>query len=372
MEVNMKKVILFLAFLALGFTGLYSQSPVITGIEPFYDDCQLLFTVNGQHFGASPGTKQIKMKSGSYIYTPDITGWTSNQINCRLFGNFKLGREYKVVVWDPTTSSSLSNAFKWIVNTEIKVTSKDYPVGTSAGISGCLLGNTQDSRKVMIGNAEATVTLWSCEDIVITIPSLPPGTYKLRLKDGATRISNRVNIKIVAATPPNITGISPLYDDCQLLFDVNGNHFGSIQGTKEIKMKSGSHVYTPQVTQWTSNKIDCKLTGNFKLGKTYKVVVWDTSTSSALSNKFPWEVLTKINVSKKNYQSGEVVGISGCLLGFSQGTREVMIGTTPASVSSWSCEDIVITIPSLPPGNYKLYLKDGAMLISNKIRITII
>jgi hypothetical protein len=170
---------------------------------------------------------------------------------------------------------------------------------------------------------------------------------------------------------PRITEITPFYDDCQLLFALKGKFLGQAQGTRAIRMKSATKTYYPQITSWTATRIDCRLTGDFELGRTYKVYVWDNATNKVITNQYDWTVMTELKLTHQGYTPGQVIAVSGCLLGTAQGMRRLIICNTAAAVSQWTCEDIVFAVPNLLPKTYPLYLMDGRRIISNKITIQI-
>jgi len=170
-----------------------------------------------------------------------------------------------------------------------------------------------------------------------------------------------------------IDQVVPLYDDCQLIFDVIGKFFGTnTQGTRQVRLVSATKTYIPQVTAWTATKITCRLQGEFELGRRYKVGIWTTATNTLVSNELVWQVKTQIKGPANGYQPGTNYTFSGCLLGSAQGARQVMVGNTPAQVTLWCCEDIIIKVPNLPAGVYNLYLKEGVFTLSNIIQLTIL
>jgi hypothetical protein len=83
-------------------------------------------------------------------------------------------------------------------------------------------------------------------------------------------------------------------------------------------------------------------------------------------------VKTKLTLTYQGYKPGQVIAVGGCLLGYTQGARKLMVGKVEAVVTQWVCEDIVFRVPNLPPGVYPLYLREGRLILSNKIKIKII
>jgi hypothetical protein len=177
--------------------------------------------------------------------------------------------------------------------------------------------------------------------------------------------------KPILAVIPSIKQIVPFYDDCQLIFYVKGNFFGPNQGSRVIRMKSHTRMYTPQITKWTATQIDCLLKGDFELGRRYKVYLWDNATNKIVSNQYDWLVKTKLTLTNQGYKPGQVIAVGGCLLGSTQGARKLMVGKVEAQVTQWVCEDIVFRVPNLPPGVYPLYLREGRLILSNTINLMI-
>ncbi|NIM17218.1 MAG: hypothetical protein GTO45_34870 [Candidatus Aminicenantes bacterium] len=171
---------------------------------------------------------------------------------------------------------------------------------------------------------------------------------------------------------PVIKQIVPVYDGCQLIFYVKGKFFGADQGFQGIQLKSSTQTYTPQIIKWSPTKIDCFLKGAFELGRNYKVYLWDNATNKVCSNQYDWLVKTKLTLTDQGYKPGQVISLGGCLLGYVQDERKVMVGNVEAIVTQWVCEDILFRVPKLPPGVYPLYLQEGPLIISNKIKIKII
>lgn len=184
--------------------------------------------------------------------------------------------------------------------------------------------------------------------------------------------TNKVIKKPVVIALPMIKQIVPFYDDCQLIFYVKGNFFGQNQGTRIIHMKSHTQMYTPQILKWTPTQIDCLLKGNFELGRKYKVYLWNTVSHKIVSNQYEWVVKTKLNPLLQGFNPGQVIAVSGCLLGNAQGARKLIIGKTEAQVTQWTCEDIIFKVPNLSPGFYPMYLREGRLILSNKTKIRIL
>lgn len=168
-----------------------------------------------------------------------------------------------------------------------------------------------------------------------------------------------------------IASIEPLYDDCRLLFSLKGKFFGAGQGTRIVRMQCNDIIVDPEIRSWGQNQVDCLLKGDFKLGRTYLVFIWDTVKKKDVSNKSPWHIKAQVNQLNRGVKSGEEVFFSGDFLGNTKTGKQVWVGNISAVIAGWYCEDFNIIIPQLAPGKYPMVLKEGALVISNTITLTI-
>jgi hypothetical protein len=61
---------------------------------------------------------------------------------------------------------------------------------------------------------------------------------------------------------------------------------------------------------------------------------------------------------------GCVIGIHGAYFGSTQGSFVVKFGTTTATVSSWSNNQVNIICPNVPPGNYNIHFEKGGQNVT--------
>jgi len=169
-----------------------------------------------------------------------------------------------------------------------------------------------------------------------------------------------------------INKIDVLFDDCQMYIYLKGNGFGAITRTLGVKMVSPTQTYTPQIAKWTPTQIDLLLKGNYELGRIYDFFIFNTISQQVQSNKKQYRLMTKLSIPAKSYKANEKAMVSGHLLGASQGASQLMVGGTAAKVTGWYCEDIMFIIPDLAPGYYDIFLQEGNILQSNKLKIQIV
>jgi hypothetical protein len=154
----------------------------------------------------------------------------------------------------------------------------------------------------------------------------------------------------------------------QIYLSIEGNGFRNTPGNKAIKV--GSFEMTSY--EWSDTRILGYVTlDQVSLGNSYAVYCADKSTNSRISNQVSIEILARIYIVEPNEGSPGTnielwVADRG---GNTQGTKKVKMGSVEAPVTNWvSGEVIKINVPSLPPGDYELYLEDSGKVISNKFR----
>lgn len=168
---------------------------IINSISPFYDDCQMILTLNGVHFGAAANNREVFMETLGFTYTPQINSWSDVRIEILLKGDFPLGKLFKVQIRDKTTKQGKSNKADWRSLTRIN-SGGGFKPGQQIACSGCLLGSAQGGRALSIGGTMAQIVQWTCEDIIFIVPNKPPGVYPMQLLEGGQGVSNIVQFKI--------------------------------------------------------------------------------------------------------------------------------------------------------------------------------
>jgi hypothetical protein len=150
---------------------------------------------------------------------------------------------------------------------------------------------------------------------------------------------------------------------------INGAGFGSSQGTRVVRVDN----HELSVSQWSKNQIWVPLNiPQSAFGNNYEVYLFDKATNKVYSNKVnvtPQRILG--GIIPNSGAAGSNTLIVGCSMGSSQGTKVIRFGNTTAQAYNWSNEDIGIVVPSLPPGQYQVYIEDSGKKVSNERTYTI-
>lgn len=154
----------------------------------------------------------------------------------------------------------------------------------------------------------------------------------------------------------------------EIYIGIEGTGFRNTQENKIVKVGS----YEMTIYEWSNTKILGYVTLNqVSLGNSYMVYFADKSTNTRISNQVSLKLLGRIYIvePKEGPPGTEVEVWVADKGGLTQGTKKVRMGTVEAPVTSWGSGELIrITVPSLSPGNYELYLEDSGKIISHKLK----
>ena len=154
----------------------------------------------------------------------------------------------------------------------------------------------------------------------------------------------------------------------EIYIGIEGTGFRNTQENKIIKVGS----YEMTIYEWSNSKILGYVTLNqVNLGNSYMVYFADKSTNTRISNQVSLKLLARIYIvePKEGPPGTEVEVWVADKGGLTQGTKKVRMGTVEAPVTNWGSGELIrITVPSLSPGNYELYLEDSGKIISHKFK----
>ena len=142
---------------------------------------------------------------------------------------------------------------------------------------------------------------------------------------------------------------------------------------KNLAQTQKRNPYLFNVSQWSKNQIIVPMNiPQSAFGNNYEVYLLDKATNKVYSNKVevtPRRILG--GIISNSGPAGDNTLIVGCSMGSTQGTKIIRFGNTTAQVEQWSNEDISIIFPSLPPGQYQVYIEDFGKKVSNERTYTI-
>jgi YD repeat-containing protein len=206
-------------------------------------------------------------------------------------------------------------------------------VGASATIAGSGFGTSQGSNTVKFNGVTATVTSWGSSSIGAVVPvGATTGNVVVTVSGKA---SNGVLFTVVPA--PVITGVSPNSGLPGSNVTISGSSFGSTQGYVTFNGNSAA------VVSWSTTSVVATVPGAVQA--TGNVVMF---ASGVYSNSVSFTAGPQLQgVSPTGASIGGSVTISGWNLGATQGAGTVTFnGTLATTISSWSANSIVATVPN--------------------------
>ena len=158
----------------------------------------------------------------------------------------------------------------------------------------------------------------------------------------------------LAATTPQVTGISPASGIPGANVTISGSGFGATQGTSGVTfwMLSGFYAAPAPAVSWSDTRIICHVPntgGNFEPASVY-VTVPGVAVSNQVLFTVENPVLWITALTPSHAAPGAMVTISGRGFGAIQGTSSVVLlgapGSNTAPPSTWSDTQITFAVPA--------------------------
>jgi trimeric autotransporter adhesin len=297
--------------------------PNMTRVSPTSGAEGTSVTITGSQFGQTQGTV---MFNGT---TATITSYNQNTIVATVPAGATTGNV--VVYADGVDSNGV--AFSVLPNiTSLSPTSG--AVGASVTITGTTFGTTQGTV-TFNGTAASTITSWSANSIVTTVPT---GATTGNVVVNASGVnSNGSAFTVVPA--PSITGLLPTSDAVGASVAITGTNFGASQGSSTVTFNGTNAT----ITTWSATSIVATVPTGATTGN---VVV---NASGVNSNGSVFTVVPAPSITSLSPTSGAVgasVAITGTNFGASQGSSTVTFNGTNATITTWSATSIVATVPT--------------------------
>jgi len=294
-------------------------APIITNINPDFARVGTSVTVTGNNFGSQAGSLTF---NGSAAIP---TSWNNTQIVTTVPNGTTTG---PVVV----TQAGTSNAISFTVEGPPSITSispASGPANSSVTVTGSGFGIPQGTSSIQFNGAAATPFSWSDGSIIVPVP-VGATTGPVVVSSGGFN-SNGVTFTVVPG--PNISGLSTSSGAPGTAVTINGQNFGSTQGTSVVRFNG----LPASVTTWGSNAIGVTVPSGATAGPVTVTV------TGQISNGLTFTVIT-----------------TGTLLGtISSGTSGPLSGATVQALqngtvkgSATSSSDGSYSIPSLAFGSY--------------------
>jgi hypothetical protein len=310
-----------------GITFTDTSAPIITSISPTSGKAATPVTINGSLFGASQGTSIVTF-NGQVTGTP--TSWSAAKIVLPAPSGVTTGN---VVV---TVNGIASNGEQFVAAPTITTLSPTSGgVGTAVTITGTNFGSTQGTSTVKFNTTAATPQSWNSSSIVVAVPTgATTGNVVVTVAGVA---SNGTSFTVSGA--PGISSVSPPSGNIGTKVTINGNGFGSSQGTSTVTFNG----VTATTSSWSATAIQAQVPAR---GVPGPVVV---NVNGISSNSFPYSTppgvptITVLSLTQGPPQMGIVItGINFA----ANGANQVTVGGTNAPIIAWtSTTSITVQIP---------------------------
>ena len=304
--------------------NLAVSTPNITSVTPTTAIAGTQITITGTGFGASPGTGNVWLGSTYGV----VVSWSDTQILANVASGSKSGvaQVLQGGVWSNTVDLAVSTP------NITSVTPTTAIAGTQITITGTGFGTTQGSGNVWLGSTYAVVATWSDTQIVATVASGSQTGVAQVLQGGVW--SNTVTF---AVTSLSLTSLTPASAPVGALVTITGAGFGPVQGGSTVNF-NGTLAAT---TSWSDTRIVAAVSNLTTTGPV------SVTVGGVVSNTLGFAVTATpsiTDVSPNTATPGTQVTITGSGFGSAQGSGTARLGSTFASVSSWSDTSILATV----------------------------
>jgi YD repeat-containing protein len=314
------------------FTVTATAVPAVASLSPTSGTVGASVTISGNNFGATQGTSTVTFNgtaalptswSATSIVAPVPTGATTGNVVVTVGGLASNGVTFTVNPGTPPVPSITS------------LSPTSGPVGSGLAIFGSNFGASQSTSTVTVTGITAAPTLWSADEIVVTVPM------------GATTGNVVVTVGGQGSNPvlftvglvPNIIGLSPTSGAVDSMVYISGTNFGTTQGTSTVAFNG----VPATAVFWSSTSVQAQVPTNATTGN---VVV---TVGGLASNGSSFTVTSGPGIASLSPVMGPIgtsVTITGKNFGATQGASTVSFNGTNAIPTSWSDTSVVVPVPS--------------------------
>jgi RHS repeat-associated protein len=211
------------------------------------------------------------------------------------------------------------------------------PIGTSVTIEGSSFGSTQGTSTVTFNGATASITSWSNNQIVATVPTnAPSGTGPVTVTVNSISGPSDVPFTVIN---PQISTLSPPAAQPGATVVLSGIGFGASQASSTVLFNGVS----AGVSAWSDTSITASVPLNVTTGPV--TVVEDGVTSNSVQFSV-LEPLSITGISTNLGAPGDTITITGTGFGPTQSDSTIDFFGTIAAIQSWTDTQIVATVPS--------------------------
>ena len=344
-------------------------TPTVAAISPSSGPIGSAFSLTGAAFGPYAGSLTQVLFGGA---TVPLSVWNDTNISGVVPGGFSPG-SYPVVVERLSSDGGLvlsNTSYFQVLGVHLYgISPATGPIGIPFTINGSGFGAYNGANtEVLLGGANAAVSLWNDSMISGTIPALSTGAYPVYVEviQGASTAMSCVATFTVTnlAIPPPAPSTGPI----GTAFTLTGSGFGAYAGTNTQVLIGGA---TAALSVWN----DSQISGTVPTLSSGTQPMWLERFSGGgleTSNTVYFQVVTPAiaSISPSSGPIGVPFTLTGSGFGpYSGANTEVLIGGTTTTVSVWNDAQITGTIPgSLAAGTYNVQVArmapDGGVVLS--------
>ena len=328
-------------------TNFQVLGPYLASIAPSFAGIGSTVTVIGTGFGATQGTGSIIVGGKQ----PFVVSWSDTQIVAAIIPGTTSGQA------QVSQGGFASNSLNFAVATPslARVSPASGTAGTQVTFSGSGFGTLQGGGNVLLGTNYGSIVSWSDTQIIATVtPGSASGTAQV-LQGGAATTSIPFTIGA-----PTIASVSPTTGSTGTHVTITGSGFGASQGSGKVLL--GTNFGT--VVNWSDTQIVATVAPGSTSGSAQ--IVEGAVRSNSLN--FTVIIPTITSVTSTSGAAGTQVTIFGSGFGAVQGNGNAWIGSSYASVVSWSDTQVVATVASVSAAGNAQILQNGVW--SNSVLFT--
>ncbi|MCG3112741.1 MAG: IPT/TIG domain-containing protein [Candidatus Manganitrophus sp. SB1] len=199
----------------------FTVTPKINSLSPASGVIGTSITINGTNFGATQGTSIVTFNG--LAATP--SSWSDTSIGASVPVGASTGAVIVAVEGNPSSGVNFTVLPK--IDT---LAPTSGPVGTSVTLTGSGFGATQGSSIVRFNGVIASVSSWSAESIVTSVPP-GAGTGPVVVTVGGNASTG---MTFTVTVTPQINNLSPTLGRAGTLVTIGGTSFGATQGTSTV------------------------------------------------------------------------------------------------------------------------------------------
>jgi len=328
--------------------------------------------VSGTNFGASQGTKNIKIDGTLISAMPgwSVLHWGDSAISLMTSGVTPWEHTYQIAVTEgnAVVSNVYAARFPYTIDS-VNPPSGGY--GSTVQVAVWSLPQAQDSYKLDVGGIYMDILSWSGGVITAKVhDGSPVGNQQIRMSKGTDVVSNYIPFLVLS--PPFINKATWLFcnvHNSQLSISVYGANLGDSKGTKEIKI---GNLPGWSAGSWSSTALEAS--GPFNIVPwtvTYPVTIVDgnQTVSNTLQQRFLYHIEYEGGLPHE-VPAGSVLNLSVYGLPPTQGGLVFQLwnaGTAypPFQVISWNPPYVQLRVPNTPGIQGWLDIFDGGVRASD-------